>query len=126
MKLSKKIWDELGALSAHVELLDHENGLAKYRDGTTDPQKASVEAVIAAHDPDTPSASEVAEQAEREAVKQLQSATKADAMFKALEKADAAQIANWIDTQFAGMTAQQRALLKLLTQVAAMVLRERA
>lgn len=99
--------------------------IISFKDEATQQQRDEAQAIAAAWDFDTPTPEEVAEQAEREAVKQLQSATKADAMFKALEKADAAQIANWIDTQFAGMTAQQRALLKLLTRVAAMVLRER-
>ena len=89
-------------------------------------ERAAAQAIADTWNFDAPTAEEVAAEAEREAVKQLQSATKADAMFKALEKANAAQIANWIDTNFSGMTAQQRGLLKLLTQVAAMVLRERA
>lgn len=56
---------------------------------------------------------------------QLRAEAKATAMFAVLQSATLEQIDKWVDTNFAGMTAQQRSLLKLLAAVAGMYLRER-
>lgn len=123
MRLSKKIWDELGALSAHVELLDHENGLAKYRDGTTDPQKASIEAVIASHDPDTPSASEVAEQAARQALVAAKAEAKADTVAQYLRERTVAECMQYVEDNVTDL-ASAKAFLKKVAAVMCVLSKE--
>ena len=73
-----------------------------------------------------PSPEELKTVSERIASRQLQAETKAGATFKALEKADASQIGAWVDANFSSMTAPQRAWVKMVTTVAAMVLRKRS
>lgn len=51
MKLSTKIWQELGALATQVELIDHETGAIKYKDGA---DVAAIDSIVAAHDPNVP------------------------------------------------------------------------
>lgn len=51
MKLSAKIWKELGALSQVVEIVDHENGTVKFRAGTSQQDMDAVNAIVAAHVP---------------------------------------------------------------------------
>ena len=62
--------------------------------------------------------------ADIQAQQQLSLETKALVMFKALEKASLAQIDTWVDTNFSGMTAQQRAFLKMVAAGVALYLRE--
>lgn len=62
---------------------------------------------------------------EYSARKQLLADAKATAMFTALENASLAQINTWVDNNFAGMNATQRAFLKLLAASAGMYLREK-
>lgn len=75
---------------------------------------------------DQPTQAELDAAAEREAIRQLAIETKATAMFDTLKAATLAQINTWIDNNFASLTAQQRAFLKLLAAVAGIYLRERA
>lgn len=75
---------------------------------------------------DPPTQAELDAAAEREALRQLAIKTKATTMFDTLKTATLAQINTWVDNNFASLTAQQRALLKLLAAVAGMYLRERA
>lgn len=56
---------------------------------------------------------------------QLMLEAKATAMFAALESASLAQINTWVDNNFTGFTAQQRAFLKLLAAGVGVFLRER-
>lgn len=72
---------------------------------------------------DAESAAGVAETAAVDSRAALLADAKADPIFDALKTATAAQISAFINTHFAGFTAQQRAFLKLLAQVAALFLR---
>lgn len=53
----------------------------------------------------------------------LRADLKADAIFDALKTATPAQISTFVNNQFATFTAQQRATMKMLIQVAALVIR---
>ena len=123
MRLSKKIWDELGALAAHVELLDHDNGAAKYRDGTTDQQKASIEAVIASHDPDTPSASEVAEHAALQALIAAKAEAKADNVVQYLRGHTVAECEQYVQNNVTDL-ASAKAFLKKVAAVMCVLSKE--
>lgn len=63
--------------------------------------------------------------AEAQARNQLMLEAKATAMFAALESASLAQINAWVDNNFSGFTAQQRAFLKLVAAGVGAFLRER-
>jgi len=121
MKLGERIWEELGILAQHVELLDHDEGIAKVRAGTSKAHTDAINAVIAAHDAKKVSA-EKADLAEQQ---KLRTDSKELAIFKALEKATLAEIDAWVDANFSGMTAQQRAFLKMLAAGVASYLREK-
>lgn len=64
MKLSNKIWQELGALATQVELVDHEAGTVRYRDGASQADKDAIAAIIAAHDPLAPDVGELRQKIE--------------------------------------------------------------
>lgn len=51
MKLSDRIWEELGALAQHVEVLDHDQGIARFKEGTLQADKDAVIAILNAHNP---------------------------------------------------------------------------
>lgn len=70
-------------------------------------------------------AAQAAAIAERNARGQLVLEARATAMFAALEGASLAQINTWVDNNFSGFTAQQRAFLKLLAAGVGAFLRER-
>lgn len=54
MRLTPNIWTELGALAQHVAMVNHDDGIVHYRDGTTAAEIAQVQAVLASHAPDAP------------------------------------------------------------------------
>lgn len=70
-------------------------------------------------------AAKAASIAEAQDRNQLMLEAKATAMFAALESASLAQINAWVDNNFTGFTAQQRAFLKLLAAGVGAFLRER-
>lgn len=76
-----------------------------------------------------PSAEELAQQQAQQqaklALEQLRLDATATAMFTALENSSLAQINTWVDNNFGGMNATQRAFLKLLAASAGMYLREK-
>lgn len=121
MKLSESIWEELGSLAQHIELIDHDSGAVKFKGSVLQTDKDAVAAVIAAHNP----LSDSSAQKEAKEQQQLRTETKALAMFKALEKASWADVNAWVDTNFSGMTVQQRAFLKMLAAGVALYLREK-
>lgn len=51
MKLSKRIWEELGALAAMVEIVEHDTGGVRFKESTSQADRDAVAAIIAAHDP---------------------------------------------------------------------------
>lgn len=51
MKLSDRIWEELGTLSTVVECVDHDNGTVRFKDGVSQSDKDAVAASISAHNP---------------------------------------------------------------------------
>lgn len=64
MKLSNRIWNELGALAKHVELIEHDAGVVRYRDGASQADKDAIAAIVAAHDPLAPDVGELREKIE--------------------------------------------------------------
>jgi len=75
---------------------------------------------------DAETAAVVAAGVEQAAVATLEADAKADAVFDTLKTATAAQISTFVNNQFSGFTAPQRATMKLLIHVAALVLRRLA
>lgn len=72
---------------------------------------------------DEEAAAIVAVDAERAGQQALAADCKADAVFQALATATPPQINSFVNAQFSTFTAQQRAVMKLLLQVAALTLR---
>lgn len=72
---------------------------------------------------DAEAAAVVAVDVERDAQAVLAADAKADAIFDQLQTATAAQINSFVNAQFGAFTAPQRAVMKLLLQVAALTLR---
>lgn len=68
-------------------------------------------------------AERTAQEAEVTGQETLRSDLKADAVFVALKAATPAQINTFVNNQFPAFTAQQRAVMKMLIQVAALVVR---
>lgn len=66
MRLSKRIWQELGALAAQVEIVDHDAGTVRYRDGASQVDKDAIAAIVAAHDPLAPDVGELRKKIERQ------------------------------------------------------------
>ena len=86
----------------------------------TQPERDAAASVIASFDVAAVEAAEAAEQAAQET---LAAEARGDAIFAALRNATGAEIAAFINTRFPLMTAQQRAVLKLLLHLAALGLR---
>jgi hypothetical protein len=86
----------------------------------TQTQRDAAAGVVASFDA---AAVESAEQAETAAVDALEGETRSDAVFAALRTATAAEINTFINNTFPAMTAQQRAVLKLLLRFTAVRLR---
>ena len=72
---------------------------------------------------DDEAAAVVAVDAERAAQAALAADARQDAVFDQLKSATASQINNFVNNQFSGFTAPQRAVMKLLIQTAALTLR---
>jgi len=66
MKLSNRIWQELGALLTQVELVDHDGGTVRYRPSASQADKDAIAAIVAAHDPLAPDVGELREKIERQ------------------------------------------------------------
>ena len=66
MKLSNRIWQELGALSAQVEIVDHDGGTVRYRPSASQADKDAIAAIVAAHDPLATDVGELREKIERQ------------------------------------------------------------
>lgn len=74
---------------------------------------------------ETPTEVAARQEAEQEAAGQetLRADLKMDAVFTALKTATPAQISTFVNNQFGAFTAQQRATMRMLIQVAALVIR---
>lgn len=74
---------------------------------------------------ETPEETAAREAQELEGTEQevLRNSLKIDAVFDSLKRATPAQINTFVNNQFATFTAQQRAVMKMLIQVAALVVR---
>ena len=88
----------------------------------TQAQRDAAASVVAAFDV---AAVEAADIAERAAQDTLADEAHADAIFVALRNATGAEIAAFINNRFPLMTLQQRAVLKLLLHLVALILRRR-
>lgn len=111
MKLSQKIWKELGALAVHVESLNHDAGTAKYKATAAAPDIAAVEAVLAAHDPLLPDPDDVAAEAIRVADAEAKAIAKADNVVKFLCNHTPAEVEAYVQAQVIDLPSA-RALLK--------------
>lgn len=69
------------------------------------------------------SAAQAAREVELAAQKQLKADVKIDEVFNQLRSATPAQINAFVNSAFSGMTAQQRKVIKMLVQVAAITVR---
>lgn len=96
-----------------------ETGVIEFHPDVPDAERKKVEAVLAAHNPATPDP----KQAERDGQAALAADAQADAVFAQLKSATPAQIATFVNTAFSTFTVQQRAVIKLLLEVAALVVR---
>ena len=68
-------------------------------------------------------AAQAARKAELAAQQQLKANVKIDEVFNQLRSATPAQINNFVNNAFSGMTVQQRKVIKMLVQVAAITVR---
>jgi len=91
-----------------------------YATAPTDPQRLAAEAILAGFDF---AAASNAETIEIAAMRTLATDARADAIYTALKSATPAQIGTFVTNNFGGWTAQQRAAIRLLLQVAALLLR---
>ena len=126
MKLSAKIWKELGPLAQYVERVDHELGTCKCKPGTAQQDVDAVNAVVAAHDPLAQDPEEVAAEAKCAALRQLTLDANADALMTQLANATLADIWRHVNDTFPALTVPQRKTIAIALAGAAMIFRERA
>lgn len=91
-----------------------------FDNAATPAQRTAAQAVLAAFDWN---AAETAEATEATAQATLTADSRADAIFTQLRTATPAQISAFVNNQFPAFTATQRQVMKMLLQVAALVLR---
>lgn len=91
-----------------------------FDNAATPAQRTAAQAVLAGFDWN---AAETAEAAEATAQATLTADSRADAIFAQLKGATPAQISAFVNTQFPAFTAPQRQVMKMLLQIAALVLR---
>ena len=125
------------APNLHAVQFNGSAGHIEYNDGTPNQaitaledfqpwiQRWYAQKVIDDAPPPPPTAEQLAAEAEREAIRVLRAEAKATAMFDAVKAATLTEIDAWVDNNFATLNAAQRRLLKLLTAVAGLYLRER-
>lgn len=113
MILSSRIWEELGPLSAVVELVDHDTGVIRFKGDPTTEVRASVQAIVAAHDPALPDSATL----ERQKYKIDAAAAKAYDKLTALKTMTPAQIQTWVAANVTNLAQAQDAIATLAIAV---------
>lgn len=119
MKLSDRIWEELGALAQHVEVLDHDQGTARFREGILQADKDAVIATLAAHNPLIESAAKI----QAAAHEQAKAEAKADNVVQYLRDHTPAECAQYVQDNVTDL-ASAKAFLKKVAIVLCMLSKE--
>lgn len=119
MRLSDRIWDELGQLAACVEVIDHDQGAARFKEGTLQADKDAVSAILAAHNPLIESSSQI----QAKAVAQAKSEAQADNIVQYLRDHTPAECAQYVQDNVTDL-ASAKAFLKKVAIVLCVLSKE--
>lgn len=119
MKLSNRIWQELGTLAAIVELIDHDSGTVRFKESATQADMDAVSAVIAAHDP----LAKLPETLKREAYEAAKAEAKADAIVQYLRDHTPAECEQYVQNNVTDL-ASAKAFLKKVAAILSVLSKE--
>jgi len=122
MKLSKYIWNELGALAVKVDRIDHDDGNVFYRPEAIASDKASIAAIVAAHDPLSVPAEELAKEAQRVVDITAIADAKLDAVIQYLVTHTPDECAQYVESNVTDL-ASAKAFLKIVAKALSVLAR---
>lgn len=120
MILSSRIWEELGPLAAHVDLVNHDTGEVRYRGDPSAEVLGAIQAVMAAHNPTIPDAITLAKQKDA----QDKQDAKADAKFQEIVGLNPAQAKQWAKDSFPTLTLPEQKAIGLIVSAVSLLGRQ--
>lgn len=119
MILSSRIWEELDALAAVVDRVDHDTGDVRFKPGTSAGDMSAVQAIIAAHNPALQDSATIKKQKDAAAIAEANAYGK----LTALKTMTPAQVQAWVAANVTNLAQAQDAIATLAIGVSVLARR---